>query len=129
MLYIKVTKGDTVTAEAIENPVYIRTQTKNNILVICPEQYAKGILSKDGSAIYQLADRDDIGGDRPTAEIIYQADYEQIMAGVRDPEDDDPTPLPDEPDAEILTRAQLTAKVAELEDQLSAAKILLGVTE
>lgn len=51
------------------------------------------------------------------------------MSGIRDPEDDDPTPLPDDPDAEILTRAQLTAKVAELEDQLSAAKILLGVSE
>lgn len=129
MLYIKVTKGDTVTAEAIENPVYIRTQAKNNILVICPEQYAQGILSKDGSAIYQLAGHDALGGDRPVAEVIYQADYEQIMSGIRDPEDDDPTPLPDDPDAEILTRAQLTAKVAELEDQLSAAKILLGVSE
>ena len=129
MLYIKVTNGSSVTAEAIAEPSYVRRQTKNNLIVICPEQYAQGILSKDSSTVYQLAGRDSLGDDLPTAEIIYQAEYEELVAGATDPDDDTPVTPPDDPDTEILTRAQLTEKVLALEDELAAAKILLGVSE
>ena len=46
-----------------------------------------------------------------------------------DPDDDTPVNPPDDPGTEILTRAQLTEKVLALEDELAAAKILLGVTD
>lgn len=118
-----------MTAEAIAEPSYVRRQTKNNLIVICPELYAQGILSKDSSTVYQLAGRDSLGDDLPTAEIIYQAEYEELVAGVTDPDDDTPVTPPDDPDTEILTRAQLTEKVLALEDELAAAKILLGVSE
>ena len=129
MLYIKVTNGSSVTAEAIAEPSYVRRQAKNNLIVICLEQYAQGILSKDSSTVYQLAGRDSLGDDLPTAEIIYQAEYEELVAGITDPDDEAPVTPPDDPNTEILTRAQLTEKVLALEDELAAAKILLGVTE
>lgn len=44
-----------------------------------------------------------------------------------DPEDINPEVKDDEDESVILTRAELTNKVAELEAQLVAAKILLGV--
>ena len=43
-----------------------------------------------------------------------------------DPEDSDPE-IPEGEDHVVMTRAELTAKVSELEEQLAAAKILLGV--
>lgn len=49
-----------------------------------------------------------------------------------DPEDEEPeSPEPDEGEEQIepMTRAELTAKIVELEDELTAAKILLGVDE
>ena len=47
-----------------------------------------------------------------TAVFITQADYELLKD--TDPEDNNPAP-PDDPGTEVLTRAQLSAKVAELE--------------
>lgn len=54
---------------------------------------------------------------------ISTMEYDEL--GYEDSEDTNPV-VPDE-DTPIMTRAELTAKVQELEEQLTAAKILLGV--
>lgn len=132
MLYIKVKEGDTVvTAEAHENPVYICKQAKNNILVRCSEVHAQGILSLDGSTVYQLDGKTSLDLDNDyTAYITVMTEYEEIINNA-EPEEDTEDETPDVPDgtdeSTILTRAELTAKVAALEDELQAAKILLGV--
>lgn len=66
-----------------------------------------------------------------SAVSITLAEYEELAAqvGATDPDDDTPVNPPDDPGTEILTRAQLTEKVLALEDELAAAKILLGVTD
>ena len=66
-----------------------------------------------------------------SAVSITLAEYEELAAqvGTTDPDDDTPVNPPDDPGTEILTRAQLTEKVLALEDELAAAKILLGVTD
>lgn len=119
MVYIKVMQGDTIiTAEAHDSPVYVHRQ-KNNLVVRCSEQNAQGILSLDRSAIYQLDAKETLGVDTDgIAYFIYQTDYEAIIAGLEDTdkEDTDPEVPEDNPDAEILTRAELTAKVKELEE-------------
>ena len=46
-------------------------------------------------------------------QIAKAREYEQLKDS--DPEDENPAP-PDDPGTEVLTRAQLTAKVAELEE-------------
>lgn len=130
MVYIKVMQGDTViTAEAHETPVYVCKQ-KNGIIKRCSEQSAQGILSLDGSTIYQLDGKDSLNLDNGyTADFTYMTVYEEIIAGIteEDTEDTNPDVPEDTSEEEILTRAELTAKVKALEEELSAAKILLGV--
>lgn len=130
MVYIKVMQGDTVvTAEAHENPVYVCRQ-KNGIIKRCTEQSAQGILSLDGSTIYQLEGKDSLNLDNGyTADFTYMTVYEEIIAGIteEDTEDINPDVPEDTPEEEVLTRAELTAKVKALEEELLAAKILLGV--
>ena len=130
MVYIKVMQGDTVvTAEAHETPVYVCRQ-KNGIIKRCTEQSAQGILSLDGSTIYQLEGKDSLNLDNGyTADFTYMTVYEEIIADIteEDTEDTNPDVPEDTPEEEILTRAELTAKVKALEEELLAAKILLGV--
>ena len=108
MIYLKVldADGNFVSAEAIETPIYVKYQSRNKLLLQCPALHAQGIVSANGSETYQLDGRDAIPGMVHTAVCITQA---------TDPEDNNPTP-PDDPGIEVLTRAQLTAKVAELEE-------------
>ena len=130
MVYIKVMQGDTVvTAEAHETPVYVCRQ-KNGIIKRCSEQSAQGILSLDGSTIYQLEGKESLNLDNGyTTDFTYMTVYEEIIAGIteEDTEDTNPDVPEDTPEEEILTRAELTAKVKALEEELLAAKILLGV--
>ena len=115
MIYLKVldADGNFVSAEAIETPIYVKYQSRNKLLLQCPALHAQGIVSANGSETYQLDGRDAIPGMVHTAVCITQADYE-LLKDI-DPEDNNPTP-PDDPGIEVLTRAQLTAKVAELEE-------------
>lgn len=133
MVYIKVMQGEEIiTAEAHDSPVYVRRQAQNNILVRCSEPKAQGILSLDGSTVYQLDGKASLGlEDGCTAYPIYLTDYEEIIAGLGDTDEEDTTPeVPeDTTEEQILTRAELTAKVAELEEKLLATEILLGVSE
>lgn len=119
MIYIKVMQGDaTVTAEAHDSPVYVCRQ-KNGIIKRCSEQKAQGILSLDGSAIYQLDGKDSLDlDDVCTAYQIYMTVYEEIIAGTsgKDTEDTDPEVPADTTEEEILTRAELTARVKDLEE-------------
>ena len=48
------------------------------------------------------------------------------LIGKEDTEDTDPV-VPEDTTEEVLTRAELTAKVTALETELAAAKVLLGV--
>lgn len=132
MLYVKIMEGDTVvTAEAHESPVFICRQEKNNILVRCPEVHAQGILSLDGSTVYQLDGKPSLDLDNGyTAYPTVMTEYEEIVNSQtqeEDTEDENPE-IPEGTDERtVLTRAELTAKVTELADELQAAKILLGV--
>lgn len=136
MVYYKILSSDGTVkgAEALDNPVYVCWQDRNGMLIRCEKRDAQGVMSGDGDTIYQLQGKELNGVESEellNAVSITLAEYEEYKAqsGSTDPEDDDPTPSPDNPDAEVLTRAQLTEKVLALEDELAAAKILLGVSE
>lgn len=115
MIYLKVLDADGkfASAEAIEAPVYVKYQSQNKLLLQCPALHAQGILDAAGGTAYQLDGKEPIPGLTRTAFIITKAEYEQLKD--TDPEDDNPDP-PDDPGTEVLTRAQLTAKVTELEE-------------
>lgn len=115
MVYLKVldADGEFASAEAIENPVYVKYQSKNKLLLQCPALHAQGILDVKGSTTYQLDGKESIPGLTHTAYLITQAEYAQLKDA--DPEDDNPN-TPDDPEAEVLTRAQLTDRVKQLEE-------------
>ena len=126
MIYIKVLKDDTVVAvEAHPSPVYVYKQA-NGVLVRCTERKAQGILSIDGGTVYQLYEKEALVNATMTAVVITTTEYLSLVDTLEDTEDTDPVVSEDTTEEEVLTRAQLTAKVTALETELAAAKILLG---
>lgn len=130
MLCVKIMSGDTMIGlEAIDSPVYVMLQ-KNNVVVRCLEPMAQGIVSLDGSEIYQLDGKTSLGDGYSLAVPITLAEYDELAAnyeGDTDTEDTDPEIPEGTDETEVLTRAELTAEVAALKEQLAATKILLGV--
>lgn len=80
------------------------------------------ILQNETGNVYEEAI--DVEG-APYTYSEYEESAEDIPEDEIDP--DDATPENPEGESTIMTRAELTAKVAELEEQLAAAKIILGV--
>lgn len=127
MLYIKVMDGSgaIIGAEAHESPIYVN-RLRNGTINECSEHYAQGVVSLDGSQTYQLDGRESLGIDNAlTAAPIYGTEYEQIIQELEptDPEDDNPI-VPDPGEGEEpetpLTRAELTARLLELEASASS---------
>lgn len=118
MVYIKAYDAEDVYigADAIDEPVWCRRQVNSGRWVCCDEQDAQGIVSSDGNAIYLIRGQQPLGVKEPYAEIIDRAEYEALRDGVIDPEDEIEPEDPETP--EILTRAELTARVALLEECL-----------
>lgn len=128
-LYIKVLKEDTIVAvEAHPVPVYVYKQV-NGVLVRCTERKAQGILSLDGSTVYQLYEKEALENATMTAMVITTTEYLSLVDELvqEDIEDTEPEIPEDTTEEEVLTRAELTAKVNALETELAAAKVLLGV--
>ena len=87
-------------------------------------------MSLDGSTTYQLYGKAVMPNVTLTALLITMAEYDNLMLDYEETEDTEDT-NPEVPEGtneeEILTRAELTAKVTALEEELTAARILLGV--
>ena len=116
----------------ILEPVYVRKQS-NGILIRCDSPtLAQGVVSPDGSEIYRIWGRGDLGGDYGLIDPITQGEYEEYLTSLEpvlepDPEDREPV-VPEEMEPEsILTRAELTEKVHDLEEAMDL--LLSGVTE
>ena len=125
MNYFRITtnSGVVVGVECSENPIYIRRQERNGILVRCGANEAQGLVSeKDNDTVYKL-DGNEIPGlyndELLNAETITLADYEEYITthGDDDIEDVIPEVPEDTQEEEILTRAELTARVKELEER------------
>ena len=117
-----------IAVEAHPAPVYVYKQG-NGVLVRCSEKKAQGILSIDGSTVYQLYDKEALENATMTAMVITTTEYLTLVDELEkeDTEDTEPEIPDDTAEEEVLTRAQLTAKVAALEEELAATKVLLGV--
>lgn len=117
-MYIKVlnSRGDLVRVEEIESPGYVRFDKIHKCLLRCKKELAEGILSADCSVTYNY--NADIGMEL-TASLISPAEYDTLQVERFDPEDEAPEIPEETPETEDppLTRAQLTAKVVELEAQ------------
>lgn len=123
MTYYKIISDDDklICAYAVSSPVYIHVQKENGILVRCDYNDASGIVSPDGEHVYTLFGKTiGAGFDSPEkAAIISYVEYEAyIMEQDQiDTEDESPQIHEDVPEETILTRAELTRRITELEEQ------------
>lgn len=113
--------------EAIAEPVFVCRQISNGCLVRCDEQDAQGIVSADGDRIYLIRGQMPNGVKEPYAEFITKTEYEAALAAAPDPEDEDPDVPEGVEEETILTRAELTERIAFLEDcLLEMSEIVYG---
>lgn len=145
----KVIKNDNVIIDVLDFLVFVQSYIDGS-LVRTEEPYASGVLSSDQSVAYHLENLQDFTaaeyetvriaeiGDQEsialkkalaTGEVVHEGDVLPDISG-DDPDPDDVTPdVPVGDSGEVMSRAELTAKVLALEEELAAAKILLGVDE
>lgn len=74
----KILIGDTI-AGVIDAPIFVRYQLRNKKVVVCSKEQAQGILSPDGTTVFQMEGMDVIPGTKyevatiiPIAEDEYQ---------------------------------------------------------
>ena len=92
MTYLKVTHPDeSVTAEALQEAVFVCIQERNNLLIRCSEYFAQGILSCNAEKVYMLPDKEPIPGteENGLAEFIDLQEYESIINNTDSPSEDD----------------------------------------
>jgi len=120
---------------ALDEPIFVRRLRNGVIVRVESPALAWGVVSPDGFEIWQLAGRGSLGEGYPVVEQITMAEYEQWLAvqeagsapEVPDPEDTEPV-IPEGVDpVTVLTRAELTVKVTELDEALQL--LLSGVTD
>lgn len=101
-------------AERLDPPVFVHWQISNGMMVRCEQEEAQAVISEDGSVYYLINGCLPHGEKEPYAEFITEEEYRAIID--YDPEDDDPDVPDDQDEDEIMTRAELTAKVNELQE-------------
>lgn len=111
-------------------PVFVRRQ-KNGIIVRCESlALAHGLISADGNSLYRLEGIVGLDDSYAAARIISMAEYDYwLLRQSNDPDPEDTEPeIPENVEPEsVLTRAELTEKVRQLEEELAAAKAALGL--
>lgn len=114
MFYFKLIakNGDILGAEQFETLQYVR-QLDNGYVIRSSEYNAQGIISCNQEAIYQLDGRPVMTGDYARAVAISGDEYKEIVPDEDKGDPDDETPSSED----VMTREELTAKVAELEEQ------------
>lgn len=131
MLYIKIIKNETVIAvEAHTSPVYVHKQP-NGVLVRCSELKAQGILSVDGSVVYQLDGKEQLDNISLIASVITTTEYLNLVESLDELPSEDTEPdagTEDNTSSEpVMTTTEMRERILALEEELAATKILLGV--
>lgn len=134
MRWFKIMDGETVTgAEAHAEPQFVR-RLKNGVIDLCGEEKAQGITSLDQTCYYQLIDRESLSvADALSAAEITEQEWQEITRELPDPEDNDPEIPEGSTDPELMSRAELTAKVREQDAEIQSLNeqielLLSGVT-
>jgi hypothetical protein len=111
--------GELIGAEAIKEPFFVEWQEKNGMYIEAPELHARGIVSQDGNAVYQLDGKDAIQSENGmVAIIIDECEYNECIEKLGDlddvPEQED-TPEENTEDVETpMNAAQMRKKITEL---------------
>lgn len=119
---------NTTVVDAQKNLNYVYWQVKNHLLLVGRSDFANGIVSSDGSTVWHLDGYPEFPeGTYETVKAVEITDeeYEELVkqleiGTVEEPED---------PGAgeTVMSAQEMRSKILTLEDELAAAKILLGV--
>lgn len=119
---------NTTVVDAQKNLNYVYWQVKNHLLLVGRSDFANGIVSSDGSTVWHLDGYPEFPeGTYETVKAVEITDeeYEELvkqleLGTVEEPED---------PGAgeTVMSAQEMRSKILTLEDELAAAKILLGV--
>lgn len=133
-IYIKImdNTGSVVAVEELTPPVYVYKQPSNGEIVRCIDTMAQGVLDAEGANIYQLYGKEPVDRAVATAMVITTAEYDELLLSLGNSEDEDEEDTdPEVPEGteitQIMTRAELTEKVNELDEAMEL--LLSGVTE
>lgn len=122
MLCIKVIgkDGSVISAEQLQDPVYVCYQTINKIVIRCSEVKAQGVLSADGSQIYRLKDRPTMPGNYLMAEEISQSDYDALILELEIPDEppEEDEQGEDDGGSNVMTAAEMREKIIDLTQQI-----------
>lgn len=132
--------GSVIAAEAMEEPAFIMYQESNGTYLRCSRVKAQGILSADGSQIYQLKGYKAMPDEHLIAESITQTEYEILVEelDIDDDDDTEPEPSPDDEDSgsDVMTPQQMRERIialeadrAELREELSEKDTRIGYLE
>lgn len=120
----KIVKDNTI-IDIIESPCYVVHQAENDLLLSAEEPYGQGIVSSDGSMIWQLSGRAALPGQHEAVEIIEISDeeaeaYKKILLGE---ESEEPVPEAIYPRAVVsdlqATVQALKNKISKLEEKIN----------
>jgi len=124
-VYIELqSNGTTVGAEALENPVYIKYQDKNKMLLRCNQKEAQGIMSADNNTIYQLKDKPELKGVEENilnAFFISKEDYENIkvtLPDIDEEETEEHSPDEEQQETNTMNTAQMRAEIIKLTESV-----------
>lgn len=119
---------NTTVVDAQKTLNYVYWQVKNHLLLVGRSDFANGIVSSDGSTVWHLDGYPEFPeGSYETVKAVEITDeeYEELVkqleiGTVEEPED---------PGAgeTVMSAQEMRSKILTLEDELAAAKILLGV--
>lgn len=129
MVYIKVLdhEGEVRRVDALNDPFYVHRE--RGVLTRCREADAEGMLL-DSELVVNYGTG--LGAEL-TAVVIPIAEYDTLLVDAPDPEDNDPEVPEGSTDPALMTRAELTAKVREQDEEIRSLNeqielLLSGVT-
>ena len=109
--------------DALNSPVYVRYQQRNGIIIQCEENIAQGVLSSDGSTVYQIEGREQMAGESPDTVVIAeisQDEFETIKSALDALVQENPNaPEQSAADSQVLSLV-LEAKIKTLSNRCAA---------
>lgn len=126
MTYFKVISddGQVMFVEKAETPNFVCLQKTHNIIIGCKQKDAEGVVIDHDESVLCVLSGKTLNGynkanDAPIAIVISELEYEEYVLSHKDDDIEDDSPqIPENiPEETILTRAELTRRVEELEEQ------------
>ena len=120
-MFYKVIK-DSVIVDAMENVVFVRQNIVNKVVIVCPAEFSNGIVSSDGSTVWQLEGQPEfIEGTFETVKLveINETEYNKIKEVLVD---EKTVGTEDERIREPMTTTEVLEKIDALQKEVDSLK-------